>query len=213
MSLTTSATPARVRPPLRRAGSSRPRGSRPTSETAARLLLVGCVGFLALLVQTTVLPHAAWHGVVPNLMLLVAVAVGLARGAQAGLVAGFALGVVLDLAPPADHVAGRWALALLVAGYVAGRVRQDAATPGVLGTLATVAGCSFAASSVFALSGLVLHDPGVPAAGLVPDLLGVVLVGVVCDLVAAPFLLSVLLWLLGEHVTDGPALRVGGRRP
>ncbi len=34
-------------------------------------------------------------------------------------------GLLLDLAPPADHVAGRWALALLLAGYVAGRVRQD----------------------------------------------------------------------------------------
>ena len=38
---------------------------------------------------------------------------------------GFAAGLLLDLAPPADHVAGRWALALVLVGYLAGRVRQD----------------------------------------------------------------------------------------
>ena len=41
-------------------------------------------------------------------------------------VLGFVAGLAIDLAPPADHVAGRWALALVVVGYLAGRVRQDA---------------------------------------------------------------------------------------
>ena len=46
---------------------------------------------------------------------------------------------LLDLAPPADHVAGRWALALVLVGYVAGRVRQRASRPAPARCLATVA--------------------------------------------------------------------------
>ena len=39
-------------------------------------------------------------------------------------------GLLLDLAPPADHVVGRWALALIVVGYVAGRMRTSGPTVG-----------------------------------------------------------------------------------
>ena len=86
---------------------------------------------VALVLQLSVFSQLSWHGVVPDLVLLVVVAAALVRGAEFGMVLGFAGGVLLDLAPPADHVAGRWALALLLVGYVAGRVRQDARlTPG-----------------------------------------------------------------------------------
>ena len=80
---------------------------------------------LALVLQVSLFPHFAWHGIVPNLCLLVVVGAALTRGPQFAAVLGFVAGVLLDLAPPADHVAGRWALALVVVGYVAGRVRQD----------------------------------------------------------------------------------------
>ncbi len=80
---------------------------------------------LALVLQVSLFPHFAWQGIVPNLCLLVVVGAALTRGAQFAAVLGFLAGVALDLAPPADHVAGRWALALVVVGYVAGRVRQD----------------------------------------------------------------------------------------
>ncbi|WP_340539605.1 rod shape-determining protein MreD [Nocardioides sp. GXZ039] len=153
----------------------------------ARGAFVALAVGVALLFQTTVFPHFHWHGVGPNLVLLVVVASGLARGAHFGMVAGFAAGLLLDLAPPADHAAGRWALALMAVGYVAGRVRQDAPA-GVGGALAAVAACSFLGSSIFALTGLVL-DPGVG----VPDLLEVVLAGVVWDLVLAAFVVPVVL--------------------
>ena len=84
---------------------------------------------LALVLQVTLLPHLApgWigRGVVPNLCLLVVVAAGLVRGPEQAAVLGFVAGVLLDLAPPADHVAGRWALALVLVGYVAGRMRPE----------------------------------------------------------------------------------------
>ena len=84
---------------------------------------------LALVLQVSLFPHLAqgWmgHGVVPNLCLLVVVAAALVRGPEQAAVLGFVAGVLLDLAPPADHVAGRWALALVLVGYVAGRMRPE----------------------------------------------------------------------------------------
>jgi len=156
--------------------------------SAARIALVALAASIALIAQNTIFPHLAWHGVVPNLVLLVVVAGGLTRGAHFGMVLGFGAGVLLDLAPPADHVAGRWALALLVVGYVAGQVRQEV-TPSVLHSVATVGACSFLGSSLFAVTGLVLQDPP----GTVPDLLQVVLVGVAWDVVLAPFVLPAMM--------------------
>ena len=88
---------------------------------------------LALVLQTTFFSHLSWPGVVPNLCLLLVVGVALVRGSEFAMVLGFVAGLLLDLAPPADHLAGRWALALIVVGYVAGRVRQDVRPSGRLG--------------------------------------------------------------------------------
>jgi rod shape-determining protein MreD len=115
---------------------------------------------VALVLQVTLFPHLAWAGIVPNLVLLVVVASALARGAQFAAVLGFAAGLLLDLAPPADHVAGRWALAFVLVGYLAGRVRQDV-RPSVTSVIAMVAGSSFVGTSVYALSGVLLRDPSI----------------------------------------------------
>jgi len=177
---------------------------------APRLLLAVVAVLLALVLQTAVLTQVSWvswQGVVPNLVLLVVVAVGLVGGSQTAMTLGFGAGLLLDLAPPADHVAGRWALALVLAGWVAGRVRSESTRPSdlpslrgpatgrgmgpragregrgaaLLHTVATVAGCSFLASSVFAVTGLVLRDPASGVAELFP----VVAAGVVLDVAAA----------------------------
>jgi rod shape-determining protein MreD len=124
----------------------------------------------ALVLQVSSFTHPAWRGVVPDLVLLVVVAVGLARGAEFAMVFGFAAGLLLDLAPPADHVAGRWALALVVVGYVAGRMRTSG-RPSTGAVLGTSLACTFVGTSVFALTGLVLRDPAVG----VPDLLAATL--------------------------------------
>ncbi|GAA2152387.1 hypothetical protein GCM10009844_35680 [Nocardioides koreensis] len=143
---------------------------------------------LALVLQVTVFPHLAWQGIVPNLCLLVVVGAALTRGPQFAAVLGFLAGVALDLAPPADHVAGRWALALVVVGYLAGRVRQDV-RPTAMAVVATVAASSFVGTSVFAISGLVLRDPALG----VPDLLRVILVAVVWDVLLTPFVLPLVM--------------------
>lgn len=158
---------------------------------AARASLAALLIVVALVLQVSVFPHFAWAGVVPNLCLLVVVAAALVRGPSFAATLGFAAGLLLDLAPPADHVAGRWALALVVVGYVAGRMRQDVrlTAPAVV---ATVAASSFVGTSVYALSGLLLRDPVVA----VPDLLSVILVAVVWDVLLTPFVLPLVMKLL-----------------
>ncbi len=145
---------------------------------------------VALVLQVSVFTHFSWHGVVPNLVLLVVVGAALVRGAQFAMVLGFVAGVLLDLAPPADHVAGRWALALLLVGYVAGRVATDT-RPSAPAVLATVAAASFLGTSVFALSGLVLRDPAVA----IGDLLEVVGGALVFDLLVTPVVLPLVMGL------------------
>lgn len=172
------------------------------SASAARVCLVTLAVVVALVLQTTVFPHFAWRGVVPNLVLLVVVAAGLVRGARFAMVLGFFAGVLVDLAPPADHVAGRWALALMLVGYVAGRVRSDV-LPSVGTCLVTVAACSFLGSSAFALSGLILQD----ADATIPDLLQVVLAAVVWNVVLAAFVLPPVTRALDGLEPERTALR------
>ncbi len=128
----------------------------------SRTGIVGLVIVFAVTMQVAVFNLFSVNGVVPNLALIVVVAASVARGPQFGAVVGFVAGLLLDLAPPADHVAGRWALALVLVAILAGRVRADARRSPLAG-LATVAVCSFIATSIFALSGVVLGDHALPA--------------------------------------------------
>ena len=152
---------------------------------------------LALVLQVSVFPHLAWEGIVPNLVLLVVVGAALAHGAEFAIVLGFAAGLLLDLAPPADHVAGRWALALLVVGYVAGRVRTSG-RPSLVAMVGTAAACSFVGTSVFASSGMLLRD----SAADVPGLLQVILVALVWDAVLAALVLPAVLAIFARAEPD-----------
>ena len=155
-----------------------------------RAFVAFCVVSLAVVLQVTLFPHFAWDGVVPNLALLVVVGAALVRGPQFAAVLGFVAGAVIDLAPPADHIAGRWALALVVVGYLAGRVRQDL-KPTAGAVVLTVAASSFVGTSVFALSGLLLRDPVVDVA----QMLQVILVAVLWDVLLTPFVLPLVMGL------------------
>lgn len=151
---------------------------------ALRALGLAAMFVITLLLQVTVLPHATVAGVAPNLILVVVVACALARGPQFGATVGFFAGLLMDLAPPADHVAGRWALALVLVGFLAGRVRHDA-EHSVLARLVTVAACSFVGASIYAISGLLLEEHAWAAS----EMLQVIGVSVVWDVLMAPFVL------------------------
>ena len=156
----------------------------------SRTGLVGAVILLAVILQVAVFNLVAVNGVVPNLALIVVVAASIARGPQLGAVIGFTAGLLIDLAPPADHVAGRWALALVLVAVLAGRVRGDARRSPLAG-LTTVAVCSFVGTSLFALSGVVLGDHALPPGEMV-QVIGIALLW---DLVVAPFVLPPLMAL------------------
>lgn len=157
---------------------------------AARALVVTFVITMAVVLQVSLFPYLAYDGVVPNLALLVVVASALVRGPEFAAVLGFISGLAIDLAPPADHIAGRWALALVVVGYLAGRVRHDARSSAIAAVIA-VAASSFVGTSIFVLSGLVLSDPAVPAV----EALRVVPVAVIFDVLLTPFVLPLMMRL------------------
>ena len=152
--------------------------------SAVRAAGLSLLVLLAVTLQVAVFRYVAVDGVVPNLALVLVVGAALVRGPQFAATLGLAAGLVLDLAPPADHVAGRWALALVVAGYLAGRVRQDARSS-MVAALVTVGACSFVGTSLYALSGLVLHDSALPAG----EMLKVIAISVVWDVLLTPLVL------------------------
>ena len=180
---------------------------RGTQRLVAALLTV----VAALLLQVTVFPHLAWDGVVPDLVRLAVIGAALVTDPGFAPLLGFGAGLLLDVAPPADHAAGRWALALLVVGYVVGRLAHDQ-QPGQAGAatggrpsyplmIAAGAGGAFVANSLFALTGLVLRDPAVG----VGELLEVVLAASAYDALAALVVVPATVWLFTREPGGRPA--------
>jgi len=160
--------------------------------SALRCLAAFAAVTIALVLQVSLFPHLAWQGIVPNLCLLVVVACSLSLNPPTAMVLGFVAGAALDLAPPADHVAGRWALALTLVAFLAARVRQDV-KPTVTAVVGTVAAASFIGTSIYAISGMLLGE-----SGSVPHLLEVILVAVLWDVLLTPFVLPLLMRLFGR---------------
>lgn len=157
----------------------------------ARTLMLLVLVVVAIILQVSVFPHLAVTGVVPDVVLVLVVAVALAEGPGFAAVFGFVAGLGLDLAPPADHAIGRWALAFVIVGYLAGLVRQDAVRS-LLATAVTAAACAFIGTSLFAISGIILDDPGTTVARV----LGVVPLTVAYDVLLALVVVpSVRTWL------------------
>lgn len=155
--------------------------------SALRGALLAALVVVAVTLQAAVFRYVAVDGVAPNLALVLVVVAAFTRGSQFAAVLGFFTGLLLDVAPPADHVAGRWALALVLVGYLAGRVRGDAQRSRPTALL-IVGLCSFVGTSVFALSGMVLGDD----AWSVGAIVRVVLIGSVVDVVLALLVLPLL---------------------
>jgi rod shape-determining protein MreD len=128
-----------------------------------RVLSVAVLIVVAVILQLTVLSHFTFDGVAPDLALLVVLGAALVRGPEYAAVVGFGAGLVLDLAPPADHTAGRWALSLVIVGYLTGLARPDGEVSKPAALLMAAA-AAFIGTSVFAFTGMVLGDPGVTVA-------------------------------------------------
>jgi rod shape-determining protein MreD len=119
---------------------------------------------VALLLQLTVLNglHLPGGGV-PDLVLLLVVALAITDGPVAGMVTGFASGLCLDLAPPGSDVIGQYALVFCLAGWAAGRFAAGARWA-PLRALAVAAAVIAAAEAVTAGLGLLLAPAQVTTA-------------------------------------------------
>lgn len=163
---------------------------------AASLAVIAILIIATVTLQVSVFSHFALGGVAPDLALIVVIAAALLRGPEYAAVVGFAAGLVLDLAPPADHTAGRWAISLVLVGFLTGMARPDADVS-VVGKVVMVAAGAFIATSVFALTGLILNDPGVSVASV----FDVVPKAVAYDVLITPLVLPLILLAMRQFET------------
>lgn len=89
-----------------------------------QLISAGVMVAVAVVLQPIVFGRLPLPGAAPSIVLAAVVAVGMGCGPTVGAVAGFAAGLALDLLPPATGIVGLSALALLLVGHLAGRVRD-----------------------------------------------------------------------------------------
>ncbi|HTW97914.1 MAG TPA: rod shape-determining protein MreD [Acidimicrobiales bacterium] len=129
--------------------------------------------------------HLPWG--YPDLPVLAVVALALAWGPIWGSCVGFVTGLMLDIAPPADHAVGRLAFAYALVGYLAGLL-EDAEETSVSTTILVVAGASALLVLVDVGLAAVLGDGSVTAAQT-----GRLLASTVgYDVILAPFVVPLL---------------------
>ena len=166
-----------------------------------RALVISVALLLAVLCQLAVVNRAPLPGgAVPDLVLLVVVALAVNTGPLTGMVAGFAGGLALDVAPPGGHLAGQYALVFCLTGYACGRIRSAISEAG--GEQTTVTALTVMAVGVAigeagkAALGMMLSDPGVTG----PAVKHVLPAAILYDLLLCPFVL----WLTSAALR-GPA--------
>lgn len=125
-----------------------------------RVVVCAVVAFLAVMLQLTFVDRLALPGgAVPDVVLVVVIALGLTRGPATGMLVGFFAGLDLDLAPPASHLIGASALTFCLIGYGCGQLTGRDGRPAAL----LFAAAAFAAGIGEALQATVgiIGDPGV----------------------------------------------------
>ena len=174
----------------------------------ARALAVPIALAVAVIAQLAVVNRLPLPGgAAPDLVLLVVVAVALNTSPMSGLLTGFAGGLALDVAPPASHLAGEYALVFCLVGYACGRARKailysaGELAPLVSLTLMAV-GVAVGEAGKVAL-GLLVSDPDVTT----PAVRHLLPLAIIYDLVLCPFVL----WLV-SRVFRQPA-PAGAPRP
>lgn len=167
------------------------------SVSAPRVVLAVAVVVTALVLQVGLLGRLPLPGATPDVVLLGVVALALVYGPMFGAGTGFAAGLALDLVPPADHAAGRWALVLTLVGYVCGQA-QDEVDRSALVPFLVVGAAAAASTLAYALLGVVMGDARV-SWGLVARVLPT---AVLYDLVLAPIVVPAVLALARRAEPD-----------
>ncbi|MFF4171166.1 rod shape-determining protein MreD [Streptomyces sp. NPDC001744] len=171
-----------------------------------RILLSAALIVVALVVQVSVLARLQLPGAVPDLVLLTVVALALVYGHVTGALAGFSAGLLADLAPPADHAVGRYALVLCLVGYLVGLARpENGRTTSAAGPMAVVAAAAVGSTLLYAGVGALVGDTAARHVGL-----GFLLfTAVLYDLLLAPFVVP-LLMALARRADNDPLADTGG---
>ncbi len=172
-----------------------------------KAVLATCVLAVALLLQLTVLNGLQLPGGgVPDLILVLVAAVAMSAGPIPGMVAGFAAGLCIDLAPPGSAVIGQYALVFCLTGWACGRAR-GLVTRSALGALGALAVVLVAAESLIAVLGRALAPAQVTMSAIkqvLPSTVGY-------DLLLAPLVLYLVL-LVSSWLEHGFAAESGGVR-
>ncbi|MER6910878.1 rod shape-determining protein MreD [Streptomyces sp. NPDC000594] len=191
-----------------------------------RMLLTATLVVVALVVQVSVLARLQLPGAVPDLVLLTVVALALVYGHVSGAVTGFAAGLLSDLAPPADHAVGRYALVLCVIGYLVGLARpQDGRMKSATVPMLVVVAAAIGSTLLYAGVGALVGDTAPGGIG------GLLFTAAVYDLLLAPFTVPFLMALArrADHdplaedrsasgdvssgwLASGTGLRIGSQR-
>ncbi len=149
-----------------------------------RMLLSATLVVVALVLQVSVLARLQLPGAVPDLVLLTVLGLALVYGHVGGALVGFGAGLLSDLAPPADHAAGRYALVLCVVGYLVGLVKPDnGRLKSATASLAVVAAAAIGTTLLYAGVGALVGDTAARHVGLP----GLVFTATLYDLLLAPF--------------------------
>jgi rod shape-determining protein MreD len=149
-----------------------------------RILLSVPLVVVALVIQVSVLARLHLPGAVPDLLLLTVLGLAMVYGHVSGALIGFGAGLLADLAPPADHAAGRYALVLCVIGYLAGLAKpENGRLKSATGPMAVVVAAAIGATLLYAGVGALVGDTAARHVGLGSLLFTAALY----DLLLAPF--------------------------
>ncbi|TXS55149.1 rod shape-determining protein MreD [Streptomyces sp. t39] len=165
-----------------------------------RMLLSTTLVVVALVIQVTVLARLQLPGAVPDLMLLTVLGLAMVYGHVAGALIGFGAGLLADIAPPADHAAGRYALVLCVIGYLAGLIKPDNGQQlrSATGPMAVVVGAAIGSTLLYAGVGALVGDTAARHVGLG----NLLFTAAVYDLILAPFTVPLIMWLARRSDND-----------
>jgi len=164
-----------------------------------RILLSVPLVVVALVIQVSVLARLHLPGAVPDLLLLTVLGLALVYGHVGGALVGFAAGLLADLAPPADHAAGRYALVLCVIGYLAGLAKpENGRLKSATGPMVVVVAAAIGSTLLYAGVGALVGDTAARHVGLASLLFTAALY----DLLLAPFVVPGIMALARRAEND-----------
>ncbi|MER6131730.1 rod shape-determining protein MreD [Streptomyces sp. NPDC001815] len=171
-----------------------------------RMLLSATLVIVALVVQVSVLARLHLPGAVPDLLLLTVLGLALVYGHVGGALVGFGAGLLADLAPPADHAAGRYALVLCVIGYLAGLAKpENGQLKSATGPMAVVVAAAVGSTLLYAGVGALVGDTTARHVGLS----SLLFTAAVYDLLLAPFVVPGIM-ALARRAENDPLAETNG---